>query len=333
LRRSARFALVPGGAVELTAKEGMLRHFRDEYGAPDATQPVRLAISIDDRLPDGAVIDLRGRHKTVSWSVSLGPADGRPLRAMVALHGRPRWFGVSLVQGFIVEPLISLACAIGGQVLLPAAAIAEKGGALLIMGRSRSGKSSVSARALALGRQVLGDDQVLVDPAGVIVPFPRRIRVYDDLLDTSPMAVDALPLRARLSLRLRRLVRIGTRGFVAPSLALPRSAFGAGLAAEPMPVHRIVVVRRSAGAQGLSTERLEYQDVLSEAVAILGEQRRRLSRLDRDDWLTLLASVEQGEARILGSALRGAPAHLVTVPEAWGAPSAIEAVAGALDIT
>lgn len=333
MKRTARFAILARGAVELTAEEGLLRHFRAEYGAHDVTRPVRVSISIDDRLPDGAAVDLRGGHKTVSWSVSLGQADADPLRTAIALRGRPRWFGVSLVQGFIVEPLISLAAAIGGQVLLPAAAIAEEGGALLLIGRSRSGKSSISARALALGRQVLGDDQVLVDSGGVIGPFPRRMRVYDDLMETSPMAVDALPPRARLGLWLRRVVRVATRGFVAPSLALPRSAFGGGRAAVAMPVHRIVVVRRSASAQELSMEPMAPEDVRSEAMEILREQRRRLSRLQRDDWLTLLRSVAEREAAMLDAALRAAPARLVTVPEAWGAPSAVEALARALDIT
>ncbi len=320
------------GALELTAAPDLLHHFRAEYGAPDATSPVRVAISIGARLPDGAAVDLHGGHKTVSWSVSLGQGDADPLRAILALRGRPRWFGVSLVQGFLVEPLISLAAALRGQVLLPAAAIAEEGGALLLIGRSRSGKSSVSARALALGRSVLGDDQVLVDPSGDVSPFPRRMRVYDDLLETSPLAARALPTRTRLALRLRRVVRLATRGFVAPSLALPRSAFGGGAAATAAPLHRIVVVRRSASAQELSMEGMAHEDVLSEAIEILGEQRRALSRLSRDDWLTMMRAAAEREAEILDSALRRAPAYRVTVPEAWGAPSAVDALARALDI-
>ena len=332
MKRTASFAVMPDGAVELTAEQGLLRHFAAEYGAPDATRPVRVALSISNRLPDGAVVDLRGGHKTVNWSVSLGHADADPLRAILALRGRPRWFGVSLLQGFIVEPLISLACAVGGRVLLPAAAIAEEGGALLIIGRSRSGKSSVCARALALGRQVLGDDQVLVDPRGVVAPFPRRIRVYDDLIDTSPMVVRALPPRARLGLRLRRVVRVATRGFVAPSLALPRSAFGRALPAVEMPVHRIVMVRRSASARELSMEPMAPDDLRSEAMRIVREQRRGLSGVRREDWLTLLRSVEERETAMLDTALRRAPVYRVTVPEALGAPSAVEALAQALDI-
>ena len=311
----------------------MLRHFRAEYGAPDTTSPVRVGISIDEGLADGAAVDLHGGHKTISWSVSLAQADADPLRATIALRGRPRWFGVSLVQGFVVEPLISVAAAIDGQVLLPAAAIGEEGGALLIIGRSRSGKSSITARALALGRQVLGDDQVLVAPGGLVDPFPRRIRVYDDLMQTSPLAFGALPLRARLGLRLRRVIRVATRGFVAPSLALPHSAFAAGSVVAAMPLHRIVVVRRSAGAEQLTVQPMAPADVRSEAMEIVHQQRRWLSGLQRTDWLALLASVAEREAAILDAALRSAPAQLVSVPEAWGAPSAIDALARALDIS
>ena len=320
------------GAVELTAEAGVLRHFGAEYGAPDATQPVRVAISIGDRLPEGAVVDLTGGHKTVNWSVSLDQADSDPMHAMLAIRGRPRWFGLSLVQGFIVEPIISLACVAGGQVLLPAAAIAEDGGALLVIGRSRSGKSSVSARALALGRQVLGDDQVLVDARGVIGPFPRRLRVYDDLMDTSPMAVRALPPRVRFDLRVRRTVRIATRGFVAPSLALAHDAFGSIAKAGEIPLHRTVVVQRSAAARELTMDPIPLDIVLDEAVDILVEQRRGLSQIRRDDWLTMLRSVADREAGLLDTALRGAPAYRVTVPEAWGARLAVEKLAEALDI-
>ena len=332
MKRSARFAVMPHGAVELTAEEGLLRHFRAEYGVPDASRPVRVAVTMLDHLPDGAASDLHGRHKTVSWSVNLGRADADPLRATIALTGRPRWFGVSLIQGFIIEPLISLASAHDGHVLLPAAGIAEEGGVLLIIGRSRSGKSSVSARALALGRHVLGDDQVLLDSGGVISAFPRRMRVYDDLMATSPMAVRSLPPRIRLALQLRRVLRIATRGFVAPSLALPRSAFGP-MRQGPLPIHRIVVVRRSPIAQQLTTEPISHEDARSEAMDIVSEQRAPLGRLQRADWLTLLQSVAARESAMLDAALRRAPAYRVVVPEAWGAPEAVEALARALDIT
>jgi len=332
LRETARFAVLPEGALQITAEATLIRHFTAEYGAPDDTRPVRVAVSIDDRLPDGIEADLSGKHKTVAWSVALGDADADPLRATLALRGRPRWFGISLVQGFIVEPLISLAAARAGHVLLPAAAIAEEGGGLLIIGRSRSGKSSISARALAIGRQVLGDDQVLVDADGVLRSFPRRMRVYDDLTQTSPAAARVLPPRARFGLGLRRVVRVGTGGFVAPSLAVPRSAFGAVPHVTELPVHRIVAVRRSNSAEKLSMEPADGQDVRSEAIAILREQRRALIGCRRENWMALLRSVSEREAAILDTALHAAPAYRAIVPEAWGAPAAVDALARALEI-
>ena len=80
-------------------------------------------------------------------------------------------------------------------------------------------------------------------------------------------------------------------------------------------------------------EPMAPEDVRAEAMEILREQRRRLGPLQRDDWLALLRSVAEREATMLDAALRGAPAHRVTVPEAWGAPSAVEALARALDVT
>ena len=92
------------------------------------------------------------------------------------------------------------------------------------------------------------------------------------------------------------------------------------------------MVRRSAIAREISMEPMAPDDLRSEAMRILREQRRGLSGVRREDWLTLLQSVEQRETAMLEAALRGAPAYRVTVPEALGAPSAVEALAQALDI-
>jgi hypothetical protein len=158
------------------------------------------------------------------------------------------------------------------------------------------------------------------------------MRVYDDLKETSPMAFRLLPLRTRLGLRLRRFVRSATRGYVAPSLALPRSIFGGAWEATPMPIRRVVVVCRSATAERLQMEPMELEEVRFQAMEIIGEQRSRLSQLRRDDWQTLLRVVAEREATMLDAALRRAAAHRIIVPESWGAPMAVDALARALDI-
>jgi len=79
---------------------------------------------------------VEGRHKTVGWRLALSGPDERPLGASIAVRGRPRFVVVSLAQGYFVEPMISMASARVGHVVVPSAAIAEGDGALLLVGAS-----------------------------------------------------------------------------------------------------------------------------------------------------------------------------------------------------
>ena len=101
----------------------------------------------------------------------------------------------------MIEPLLGLFAHAAGHVLLPAAAFGSTSGAILLIGRSRSGKSSLAARAAADGVGVLGDDHVLVAGSGECRAFPRRIRVYSDLAETAPRAYKLLPRSKRAELR------------------------------------------------------------------------------------------------------------------------------------
>ena len=56
-----------------------------------------------------------------------------------------------VLQGYVIEPLLALLAPAANHVLLPAAAIAPNRSAILLIGRSRSGKSSLSARAATGG--------------------------------------------------------------------------------------------------------------------------------------------------------------------------------------
>ncbi len=226
----------PGLRVALTGDRAARQHFAQEYApartaGPTVVEPdVLVEVTSAARLPAGA-----GGHKTVRWSVEVGPPDVRPLRARIVLAGRPRRFGLSLVQGFVVEPLVSLAAARTGLVLLPAAALASQRGAVVVLGRSRSGKTSVVARAVAGGRGALGDDQVLVDREGAVRSWPRRLRVYPDLRDTAPQAVGALPRRRRAALTGLAVLDRATRHWVAPSLPLSYADLGGRQVPGPLP--------------------------------------------------------------------------------------------------
>jgi hypothetical protein len=243
------------------------------------------------------------------------------MRVAVEVRGP---LGLTLVQSYVLEPLVSLAAVRAGSVLLPSAAIALKGKALLLIGRSRSGKSSLAARALAAGLRILGDDQVLINASQDCLPFPRRLRLYPDLARTAPAAFAALRPSARSALAFLGRVNGITRGFVAPPLRVSASTLAAGSTPIRLPIGEIVVIRR-APVDALTTEYLDQGELGAEAEDSLHGQRSRLFSVTglQAAFATLLAQ----ERAIIGSALAAAPARRLLVPASWTAEQAVGRVA------
>jgi hypothetical protein len=329
IRASAaeRFEFGPGLLLEVGGDRATLVHFRREYGpthtATHADVHVRVCFTGERAAKDAAVI--RGGHKTVGWTVGLSAPDARPLVATVSLRGRPRGFARSLVQGYFLEPLLAVAAAREGCVVLPAAAFAENGAALLVLGRSGVGKSTLTARAAAAGRRVLGDDQVVVDESGGCWPFPRRMRFYSDLQATAPLAYGRLSASQRASLRLRRIVERATRGYVAPSLPVPRCQLGAVQQNVPFPVGRLLVIERDRGSPEFESGRLEGSSAVRAAEAVILEQRLRLAAAG-GKWIAELEQTRRRELAILERALSGTEAKRLAVPEGWEPARAVEAL-------
>lgn len=269
---------------------------------------------------------LRGGHKTVRWQVALGNPAEAPLLMAIELDGAPTSFARSLVQGYFVEPLISIAAARRGLVLVPSAAIVGVDGLILILGRSGSGKSTLAARAMVAGRDVVGDDQVFVDRDGACRPFPRRLRFYPDIALTAPAAFARLSSGTKRALRIRNLVSAVSRGFVRPSLAVDRAELGGSWHAEPTPIRRIVLVERAGTSSGLLIEPGDGRMAVGWAADLLAEQRDRLARAG-GPWIATLNETGERERAILATAFAGLPIERVAVPPAWAAHAAIVALA------
>src|SRR4051794_24445741 len=198
-----------GAAVRLRI-DGSRRardHFEREYGpaaAADGTPQVVADIRL--RLGTRSATDLphAGGHKTARWRVALGDPSEQPLRIAADVSGGPPAFALSLVQGYYVEPLVAVALARAGRAALPSAGVLSPDGAVVVLGRSGTGKSSMSVHALAHGRGILGDDQVVIGDDGGCWPYPRRLRLYPDVRQTAPEAWRRLRASTRRTLRLRR---------------------------------------------------------------------------------------------------------------------------------
>ncbi|MGH3033299.1 MAG: hypothetical protein ACRDON_01920 [Gaiellaceae bacterium] len=323
-----RYRFAPGLVLEVRGNRGVVRHFHSEYGSVAVEPAGRVPVEVEFTAAAHSAgwIAVRGGHKTVRWEVAVAELDGESIRASIRLGGRPRTFALSLVQGYFVEPLLSVAAAHRGYVLLPSAALEEDGGALLLMGRSRSGKSSLSVRGLVGGRRVLGDDQVLLDVTGRCWPFPRRLRFYPDLARTAPGAYARLPRASRAALRLRRLGELLSGGYVRPPVRVRSDELGAGPGHDPLAVSRVVVIERAAGLERFRSAEIDSRSAVAQANELLEEQRAKL-RSGAEAWAEALDRTAEREALTLRQALADVPVERLSVPAHWDAVRALAALA------
>lgn len=328
---AATFAFLDDLRLEVLGSRRTLRHYRTEYGRA-ASVPIadpELRISFQRRLP-GNGVTFGGGHKSVHWRVELTNPLADSLRAAIALSGEPRSFGLSVLQGYIIEPLLGLLAPAAGHVLLPAAAIATKQGAVLLIGRSRSGKSSLSARAAAAGVPVLGDDHVLLGRDGTCRPFPRRLRLYSDLPETAPSAYRTLPRSQRALLGALGAIRTATRGAVAPPLRVRIETLGAA-GRDALPLDQVVVIERTDTGR-LQRRALEPEALVEVALTVLHEQRAALRGVTDRDLAARLEEAQTAEAQLLARAFAGASSTVrLVVPRGWGAGRAVSELAAALD--
>jgi hypothetical protein len=324
------FAFLNRLRLEVRGDKRALTHFRAEYRAARTDPGVEADLVVSfGRTPSGSR-GFEAGYRSLRWRVAIDQLGDGPLRATIDLRGAPRSFGLSLLQGYVVEPLLALLAPSTGHVLLPAAAVASEGGVLLLLGRSRSGKSSLVARAAAAGTGVLGDDHILVSAYGCRA-FPRRLRLYPDVAETAPAARAALPARTRALLRALGFVRAATGGVVAPPARVPVETLGAVLH-DAIPLARVVVLERREVPR-LVAEPLSLDELVAAAGGILREQRRALERVEDQRWRAHLDRVLAEEEWLLLEAFAQAAAvgHLI-VPTRLPAGQSVAAIASELAV-
>ena len=333
----ADFLMAPGLLLSVSGGGADVRHFFGEYGACQVEESVGHAPSLEvtfvrriDGLGSAQVV--QGGHKTVGWQVALSDAGDRPVRAQIAMRGAPARFARSLVQGYYVEPLLSVLAADLGLVQLPAAGVVDRRGLHILLGRSRAGKSTLATRALAAGGQSFGDDQVFVSSAGEWRPFPRRLRLYPDIRETAPGAWRRLRRSTWLALTGLRLLGAATRGFVRPSLGVVVAELGGRWDPGPRTAIRAVLLERSRDVASVESQPADSGDAIRWAHELLSQQRARIARVNDPGWASRLAVATDREAGILASAFAGVPIERLRIPDRWSARHSIEAAADALGL-
>jgi hypothetical protein len=337
----AVFAFAADLRLRVTGEAAAVRHARREYGPAEVRETGRVDLEVAfgplgvdaGGAAGGANASAgRGGHKTVAWRVDAGDPDAAPLRARIETSGWPAAFALSLVQGYVVEPLLSIAAARRGIVLIPGAGIVLNDGLALLLGRSRAGKSTLAARALTAGRAILGDDQLFVGPDATAWPFPRSLRFYPDLARTAPGSFAQLRPRTRRGLRLRAALARLSAGYVRPSLAVSGSELGQEWHPGPRSIARLVLVERTGDQSDLGADDASPADAVDWAAELLHEQRARLVGLGGPGWRDAVARTTELEREVLERSFAGCPVERLAVPSSWDAPRAVEAAARWLGI-
>jgi hypothetical protein len=305
MRSCYRFA--PGLDMVVNGDPATCAHFDREYVTARVPEgEASLEVSFGRRFPPGGKRWVAGGHKTMRWRIALSDPNDETLHLWVRLGGRPRGFARSLVQSYFIEPLVSVAAARHDMVLLPAATFGGADGVTVIMGRSRSGKTTLSMQALAAGDSLIADDQVLLSPKGLCRGFPRRLRIHADLLRHSPQLAGRLPQAIRVRMRLHGLLRRLSGGAVAPPVLLSPQVFGRRPWAGSAPVRRVVLLERPLGASPGRFEPASRDQAVAFARELLREQRERLTEAGGAPWAEARDRVERQENSILAEAFDGA---------------------------
>lgn len=91
------------------------------------------------------------------------------------------------IRHFLTGPVLAALLQQRGVILLHASAVAAKDGAILILGKSGSGKSSVAAALVARSYDLLSDDRtgIVLDEDGhpVILPASPAVKLWPDTMD------------------------------------------------------------------------------------------------------------------------------------------------------
>jgi hypothetical protein len=322
----------PGLAVTIGGAVTARRYFRKEYGGQvrDGAERALPVLDACFARPAGASLAavVEGRHKLARWHVSVATNDDDDaIRVRAHVQGP---FGLPLVQSLVVEPLIGVAASRHGLAMVPGALLLDgEGAGVLLVGGSGAGKTSLAARAIAAGLDVLADDRAFVDAGGTGSCFVRRMRLYPDIRDTAPRAWAALARGPRARLRAVAALREVSRGRFAPPVAVARRQLGAPARPQAgIAVSRIVLLGRHDG----SSARIRPASDAAAADEIARRIRDDRAALDVAGLGEQLRTRAQADREVLEPAIRAATVQRLDMPLAWPAARAVQRLASELGL-
>lgn len=320
----------PGLAVAISGATLARGYFRREYGEAAAPPSARPQIGLDAcfaRAAGGAPgIVVEGRHKLARWHVGVELGDDGTVALRAHVQGP---FGLPLVQSLILEPLMGAVAARRALVLVPGALLLDaEGRGVLLVGGSGAGKTSLAARALAAGRDVLADDRVFLGADAGASRYVRRMRLYPDIRATAPTAWAALAGGGRAKLRAVQLLGRASGGRLAPPVAVTRRELGAPPPPPASAIHRILLLRREEREAARLTT-VQPGVAADEMAQRIADDR---GALDAPELGAALRALAQGDRAVLEGATGAVTAQRLEIPLAWPAARSVQRLAEELAI-
>jgi hypothetical protein len=326
----------PGLGLAISGGRVARGYFRREYGEAAAESS---AAAVPDlaarfgRVGDDAELraghndaELRGGHKLARWRVAVSLRGGDPITVGAHVQGP---FGLPLVQSLVLEPLAGIAAQRRGLALVPGALMLDADGCgVLLVGGSGAGKTSLAARAIAAGREVLADDRVLVAADACGWRYVRRMRLYPDIAQTAPAAWDALPRSDRAALRAVALLRGASGARFAPPIALAARSIGGAPSRASVAIGRVLLLRRGDA----DAARLSPSSSAAACDEIGLRMREDRAALDVAGLRDELRSVAARDRAIVEAAVAGLRVERLELPAAWPAARAVGRLAAELGL-
>jgi hypothetical protein len=142
--------------------------------------PPDLLAAVEDRLPQGRR-NICGDAET-DRSIGLNPIPGRQDEWMLSSDDTPVSELPSLPDALDrLESVINMAVATLSRekTFIHAGAVVWRGRAIVIPGRSLSGKTSLVCALVRAGAQYLSDEFAVLDRAGLVHPYPKPLGIRD----------------------------------------------------------------------------------------------------------------------------------------------------------
>ena len=277
------YEFLSGIAVRLvTPRKDILAHFDGEYGRMAVTNDcdAQIAVHVDADHVDvsgderAQVFSPRGRHKTITWKITASAPLDDPTTVVFEGSGT---MAISFLQTFYLEPLLRLKFLQAGYALVHGCGIAEGNEAVLFVGESGVGKTSLALHHAMSGGLVQGDNYVILGPDGATYPFYRRLRIYSDLAQANPRAYQRLPLGERLQLQRNGLIKRLSLGFADMPRRLDIRQFASGCKGAPAArLRALFLLTAHKGADLTAPKPLGVEQAIDRILQVSASEASRL---------------------------------------------------------